>query len=87
MQDEGAIYEEVTEEEHAAIARRKMREGDDFVVDDDGRGYADVGQDEWENSDDYSESGSEEGEEDAKANSQSRHPDRWLVLVCLLTRN
>ncbi|KAJ3052467.1 DNA-directed DNA polymerase alpha catalytic subunit pol1 [Rhizophlyctis rosea] len=76
VEDEDNIYDEVTEEEHAAIARRKMREGDAFVVDDDGRGYADLGQDEWENSDDYSESGSEEGEGDIKSNKKRKRDNK-----------
>ncbi|KAI8907620.1 DNA polymerase family B-domain-containing protein [Powellomyces hirtus] len=56
------IYDEVTEEEYNAIRRRKMDEGGDFVVDDDGLGYVDYGQDEWASDNSHS---SEEEEEEA----------------------
>ncbi|KAJ3040455.1 DNA-directed DNA polymerase alpha catalytic subunit pol1 [Rhizophlyctis rosea] len=71
-ENDAVLYDEITEDEHAAIVRRKLRDGDEFVVDDDGRGYADVGQNEWENSDDYSESEPEEDDEDIQANKKRK---------------
>ncbi|KAI8826187.1 DNA polymerase family B-domain-containing protein [Fimicolochytrium jonesii] len=53
------VYDEVTEEEYNAFRRRRMEEGGDFVVDDDGLGYVDYGQDEW-----ASEHSSEESDEE-----------------------
>ncbi len=41
--DEGTIYDEVTEEEYQALVRKRQA-GDDFVVDDNGLGYADDGE-------------------------------------------
>lgn len=40
------IYDEVTEEDYQLLRRKRLQ--DDFVVDDDGLGYADYGQDEDE---------------------------------------
>ena len=44
--DDGAIYDEVTEETYQSLVRGRMME-DDFIEDDDGSGYVDHGQDEW----------------------------------------
>ncbi|CAD6916669.1 unnamed protein product [Tilletia laevis] len=41
------IYDEVTEEEYKSIVRGRMMQ-DDFIEDDDGSGYLDNGQDDWE---------------------------------------
>ncbi|KAN0062591.1 DNA-directed DNA polymerase alpha catalytic subunit pol1 [Thecaphora frezii] len=45
--DDDAIYDEVSEDEYRSIVRGRMME-DDFIEDDDGSGYVDHGQDEWE---------------------------------------
>ncbi|KAI9099252.1 DNA polymerase family B-domain-containing protein [Phlyctochytrium arcticum] len=50
-EDKLVLYDELTETEYTALRRRRMLEGDDFVVDDDGMGdYVDYGQDEWASS-------------------------------------
>lgn len=41
--EDDAVYEEVTEEEYQELVR-KRQQADDFVVDDDGLGYADDGE-------------------------------------------
>lgn len=46
-EEEADIYDEVTEEEYKAIAKRAMLE-DDFVVDDTGQGYAENGLEDWD---------------------------------------
>ncbi|TPX76601.1 DNA-directed DNA polymerase [Chytriomyces confervae] len=43
-QEAQMVYDEVTEEEFNAIQKKRIQE-DDFIVDDDGRGYADYGDD------------------------------------------
>ncbi|KAI8801738.1 DNA polymerase family B-domain-containing protein [Cladochytrium replicatum] len=41
------MFDVVDEDDYDRIRRQKQEDGDDFVVDDDGKGYADYGQDEW----------------------------------------
>lgn len=48
IEDEGDLYDEVDEEAYKKIVRRRLDE-DDFVVDDNGTGYADDGREEWDN--------------------------------------
>ncbi|KND02063.1 DNA polymerase (pol2) [Spizellomyces punctatus DAOM BR117] len=54
VEEDAHIYDEITEDEYTAMRRQRMLEGDNFVIDDDGLGYVDYGQDEWAsgNSDD-----------------------------------
>lgn len=47
VQDEERIYDEVDEEGYKKIVRKRLDE-DDFVVDDNGAGYADDGREEWD---------------------------------------
>lgn len=49
------LYDEVDEQVYTESARRKILANDHFVVDDDGRGYADYGQNEWEQEQDESD--------------------------------
>lgn len=60
VEEEGNIYEEVDEEGYKKVVRARL-DRDDFVIDDNGEGYADDGREEWmgEQRDD-SASGSEE---------------------------
>lgn len=45
--DEGdKLYDEVNEEDYKKVVRKRLDE-DDFVVDDNGEGYADDGREEW----------------------------------------
>lgn len=53
---EDDLYEEVDEAGYKKILRDRL-EKDDFVVDDNGLGYADNGTDEWDNHSDDSEQG------------------------------
>ncbi|KAL8830656.1 MAG: hypothetical protein Q9191_001312 [Dirinaria sp. TL-2023a] len=46
VEDEEILYEEVDEEGYKKVVRARLDE-DDFVVDDNGQGYADDGREEW----------------------------------------
>lgn len=52
------LYEEVDEDGYKKVVRERLNQ-DDFVVDDNGEGYADDGREEWDKQPQY-ESGSEE---------------------------
>lgn len=47
VQEEQQLYEEVDEEGYKKIVRRRLDQ-DDFVVDDNGEGYADDGREDWD---------------------------------------
>jgi DNA polymerase alpha subunit A len=46
VEDQGAVYDEVDEEGYKKVVRSRLNE-DDFVIDDNGEGYADDGREEW----------------------------------------
>lgn len=46
-QGEAALYDVVDEQQYAEIVRKRREEGGGFVVDDDGRGYVDIGEDDY----------------------------------------
>lgn len=58
---ENDLYEEVDETEYKKIVRERLNQ-DDFVVDDNGEGYADDGREEWDRVHTY---GSDSEEEDS----------------------
>jgi DNA polymerase alpha subunit A len=59
VQEEGRIYDEVDEDGYKNVLRKRLDQ-DDFVVDDNGQGYADDGREEWAGEEHYdSASGSE----------------------------
>lgn len=47
VEDAADLYEEVDENQYKKIVRDRLNE-DDFVVDDNGEGYADDGREEWD---------------------------------------
>lgn len=49
VEDDGDIYEQVDEEGYKKVVRGRL-DRDDFVVDDNGEGYADDGREEWDDS-------------------------------------
>ena len=55
------LYEEVDENQCKKIVRERLNQ-DDFVVDDNGEGYADDGREEWDRVHNYGDSESEEDE-------------------------
>lgn len=46
VEDEGDVYEELDEEGYKKLVRQRL-DRDDFVVDDNGEGYADDGREDW----------------------------------------
>ena len=46
VQEEEQLYEEVDEEGYKKVVRSRL-DRDDFVIDDNGEGYADDGREEW----------------------------------------
>lgn len=46
VQEEERVYEEVDEESYKKVVRARLDQ-DDFVIDDNGQGYADDGREEW----------------------------------------
>lgn len=63
--DAEALYEEVDDHQYKKILRDRLDQ-DDFVVDDNGEGYADDGREEWDREPVYSESEDEGGVVTAK---------------------
>ena len=60
VEEEEQVYEEVDEEDYKKVVRGRL-DRDDFVVDDNGEGYADDGREEWMGEKRYdSASGSDE---------------------------
>lgn len=53
------LYEEVDENQYKKIVRDRLNE-DDFVVDDNGEGYADDGREEWDRLPQYQDDSEEE---------------------------
>ena len=47
IDDADAVYDEVDEEGYKKVVRERLND-DDFVVDDNGEGYADDGREEWD---------------------------------------
>lgn len=47
VEEEKVLYEEVDEEGYKKVVRSRLDQ-DDFVVDDNGEGYADDGREEWD---------------------------------------
>jgi DNA polymerase alpha subunit A len=58
IEEDNALYDEVDDEAYKKIVRKRL-DDDDFVVDDNGAGYADDGREEWDNEPQY-DSASEE---------------------------
>lgn len=59
VEETQALYEEVDEDQYKKIVRNRLNE-DDFVVDDNGEGYADDGREDWDRVEPMYDSGSED---------------------------
>jgi DNA polymerase alpha subunit A len=72
IEEQGDIYEEVDEEGYKKVIRTRLDE-DDFVVDDNGEGYADDGREVWnERNGGYSDEESEDDELPARSKAAKR---------------
>ncbi|KAI0460476.1 hypothetical protein F5B21DRAFT_451939 [Xylaria acuta] len=69
--EEQALYEEVDENEYKKIVRDRLNQ-DDFVVDDNGEGYADDGREDWDRVQAYYS----ESEDDVAAGPKNRKSDK-----------
>jgi len=63
VEDADTLYDEVDEEAYKNVVRKRLDQ-DDFVVDDNGEGYADDGREEWDDERRYKYA-SEESDEEA----------------------
>ncbi len=59
IQQEADLYEEVDEEGYKKVVRDRLNQ-DDFVIDDNGEGYADDGREEWDKKAGYDTESDEE---------------------------
>jgi len=75
VQDPGSIYEEVDEEGYKKVVRSRLNQ-DDFVVDDNGEGYADDGREEWQNERQYYSSEEDDLPTKGKAGKRKREEDQ-----------
>lgn len=85
VEEEESVYEEVDEEGYKKVVRARLDQ-DDFVIDDNGEGYADDGREEWmgERRND-SASGSEE--ELPLKGKAGQSPHKSVPLLKWLTRD
>lgn len=82
VQEAESIYETVDDEAYKKVVRSRLDQ-DDFVVDDNGEGYADDGREDWQNERQaYDES---ESEEELPKNSKAGMHVQSPVLICKLT--
>ena len=74
--DDAELYDEVTDDQYRSIVGTRL-ERDDFIVDDDGSGYVDNGQEEWGGGEDAEESDDEDdfdGEDEELRRGESSRP-------------
>ena len=86
VQEEERLYEEVDEEGYKKVVRSRL-DRDDFVIDDNGEGYADDGREEWIGERDYN-SASDSGEElplKGKAGESTRAKlHRYILMLTII---
>lgn len=74
VEEKGSIYDEVDEEGYKKVVRSRLNQ-DDFVVDDNGEGYADDGREEWQNERQYYSSEEDDQPLRGKAAKRKREED------------
>ncbi|KAI9146599.1 DNA polymerase alpha subunit p180 N terminal-domain-containing protein [Paraphysoderma sedebokerense] len=78
--EDNPLYDEVNEDDYKRIVKQRLKE-DDFVVDDDGSGYADLGFDDWNTKQYYSDD-DEDTKKGRKNPEKKNHSD--YINVCHL---
>lgn len=76
VQQEVDIYEEVDEDGYKKVVRDRLNQ-DDFVIDDNGEGYADDGREEWDQGPGYDT----ESEDELPMKSKNSKAGRPLILM------
>eukprot|EP00198_Chlamydomonas_reinhardtii_P009371 XP_001698708.1 DNA polymerase alpha subunit one [Chlamydomonas reinhardtii] len=71
VKEEAAVYDVVDEQQYAEIVK-KRRDAGDFVVDDDGAGYHDIGEDDYFQERPVEDDGGDDGEDDTKQAGKKR---------------
>jgi len=84
VHQEADLYEEVDEDGYKKVVRDRLNQ-DDFVIDDNGEGYADDGREEWDRQPDYG-SESEELPTKGKSGKAGEWNNSLIPLVPWLTR-
>jgi DNA polymerase alpha subunit A len=78
VEEEQQLYDEVDEEGYKNVVRNRLDQ-DDFIVDDNGEGYADDGREEWDDPSGYHYA-SESEEEDRPAKGKAGTSNNGLYL-------
>jgi len=75
VEEEQQLYDEVDEEGYKNVVRNRLDQ-DDFIVDDNGEGYADDGREEWDGPSGYRYTSETEEEDDRplKGKAGTLHP-------------
>ena len=80
VQEAESIYETVDDEGYKKLVRSRL-DRDDFVVDDNGEGYADDGREDWQ--DEAQPTYDSESEEDLPKNSKAGNAENRLFDACI----
>src|SRR5277367_3392541 len=74
------VYEEVDEDGYKKVVRDRLNQ-DDFVIDDNGEGYADDGREEWDRRPEYDSESEEELPVKGKAGKAGEYPGFSMMSV------
>ena len=77
VQQEEDLYEEVDEDGYKKVVRDRLNQ-DDFVIDDNGEGYADDGREEWDRRPGYDS----ESEEELPTRGKTSKAGKWYLAIC-----
>ena len=86
VQEEERVYEEVDEEGYKKVVRGRL-DRDDFVIDDNGEGYADDGREEWMGERVYESGSGDEEERPLKGKAGESCLEQTDFFSCLLTNH
>lgn len=80
VQQDEDVYEEVDEEGYKKVVRERLNQ-DDFVIDDNGEGYADDGREDWDRGQNYSDESEEELPSKSRNNKAGKPLSRIFVTL------